>query len=116
MASTRLFLSKALVRAVESVTKEMTNALIANALSDGWDPSVAETLKVKRQPAKLTANNSVHKFSAEVKDGTEAFDAEYGRDEGTPKATVRKFMSNSKSWEKRTAKAFEKATFGRGRK
>jgi hypothetical protein len=83
----------------------MTGSLVSAALSSGWEEELAQKLKVVRKPVK----GSITKISAEMSD--DAFDAEYGRADGSPKATVRKFMAASKPWEKQTAELIEQIVF-----
>lgn len=105
MKKTKLNLVKPIDSAITVVMDDMTRSLVSTALASGWDVAPAQKLKVVRKPSK----GSITKISAEMSD--DAFEAEYGRDGGSPNATVRKFMSNSKPWEKHTAKLIEQIVF-----
>ena len=105
MKKTKLNLVKPIDAAINVVISEMTGSLVSSALASGWNEELAQKLKVVRKPAK----SSITKISAEMSD--DAFEAEYGRADGTPKATVRKFMATSKPWEKHTAKVIEQIVF-----
>jgi len=102
---TKLNLVKPIDTAINVVISEMTGSLVSAALSSGWEEELAQKLKVVRKPVK----GSITKISAEMSD--DAFDAEYGRADGSPKATVRKFMAASKPWEKQTAELIEQIVF-----
>lgn len=105
MKKTKLNLVKPIDAAINVVISEMTGSLVSTALASGWDEELAQKLKVVRKPVK----GSITRISAEMSD--DAFEAEYGRSNGSPKATVRKFMAASKPWEKHTAKLIEQIVF-----
>lgn len=111
MTKTRLYLVKPINEAINAVTKEMSSKLRVAASLDGWESSDISGLSVKGKPSVLSGTKRLEKFNAEYPDTDSAFASEFGTDEGSPKGTVRKFMSNSKPWEKRLAKSFERRAF-----
>jgi hypothetical protein len=115
MAKTRLFLTNSLNKAIDKVTAQMTPELIRAAISDGWEPTDASSLRVEHRPSVITGTNKVSKFTARIvtEGGSKS---EYGTQGESPKGTVRKFMHNTRPWEKTTAKIWERETFKGGRK
>ena len=111
MTKTRLYLVKPINEAINAVTKEMTSSLRILARIDGWENDDVSGITVKSKPSMLSGTKRVEKFNATYPDTESAFASEFGTEGGSPKGTVRKFMANSRPWEKRMAKSFERKTF-----
>lgn len=108
---TRLYLVNPLIKAVDALTLEISAELRRVMLYDGWEFTDVASAQVTHLPKKLAAKTNLEKFQAKYEDSDSAFSKEYGRQQGTPQATVRKFMANSKPWEKRVSKIFERKAF-----
>lgn len=76
----------AYIRAARRVARQMTRELRKDALDAGWSPSLAGAIKIL-----FTAGE----FRVHVPDEFEndAFDAEYGNENGSPSAVIRKFAN-----------------------
>lgn len=76
--------SKAIKSAATKLAPRLTGALVKYAIADGWEPRVAQGLKV-------TYKDSRYYFTVTDSVKDKAFAYEYGDGSNTPKGTVRKF-------------------------
>jgi hypothetical protein len=111
VTKTKLNLVKAVNAVVDPLVGEMTAGLQATLAVEGWDPTDVGSARISSKPKKLTMNNSIEAFTASFVDSDASFKQEFGSQTSTPKATVRKFMSNERAWEKRAAKLIERKAF-----
>ena len=73
-------------KAVASTARFMTAELRRHAISQGWEPHVANGLSVKWDGSSMKHDLGEHTFD-------EAFVHEYGDENHRPKATVRRFLN-----------------------
>jgi hypothetical protein len=73
-------------KAITSTARFMTTELRSHAISDGWEPHVAQGLSIKWDGSTLKHDLGEHTFD-------EAFVHEYGDERKRPKATVRRFLN-----------------------
>ena len=109
MEKTRLFLTNSLNKAIDMVTAKMTPAVRLAAINEGWDRNAANGILVEHKPNTIKGATKVAKFTSTLDEN--AAKEEYGTQENSPRGTVRRFMNNSRPWEKTMAKTWERETF-----
>jgi hypothetical protein len=94
-------LKQALKSTLNQLTAQMTAQVRRHALSDGWEQDVANSLSV------VHTNNSL---SIQVDDqfADKAFTHEFGTENSSPKATLRKFGNQNESAEVAALAIFNK--------
>lgn len=81
---------KALKNSLHQLAVHMTDQLQQRALSEGWDPEVANSLTVNYQHKKFIMNVAdEHK--------NRAFDIEFGTQKTAPKGTIRRFGNENEA-------------------
>lgn len=80
------FLAKALKEAAETSTKVMTSEVRRHAVTQGWEPEVANGISIS-----INGEHLGYDLGTEHKD--RAFVHEFGDERKQPKATIRRYLN-----------------------
>jgi hypothetical protein len=94
-------LHEALKSAAADTAKFMTSELRHHALSDGWDPEVANSLHVHYDGKSYGVHIPEEHYN-------KAFEHEYGTESTRPLATIRKFSNNTANAEAALSKFMDR--------
>lgn len=94
-------LKNALDKSIKDLLRQMTEGAQAQAVADGWNPHVAETISVGYSGTdfSITVDEKFHQ---------QAFDEEFGTQEQPPKASLRRFGNQNTAAEAAMVKLLEK--------